>query len=345
MIRILTILLVMPMFACSLPYVVKQGYYQMKLLAGAEPIEMALRKSDLDENSRKKLKLILDVRDYCHNKLGLVANKNYSTVNLSWSYILYNVSASEALSFNPYLWHFPIIGSVPYKGFFDISDANKEERALKEKGLDTMLRRVGGYSSLGYFEDPVWPSMLAMREESLAELVIHELTHATLYFPNQSAFNESLANFVGNKGALLYFTDKYGADSKQAHTVKRLQEEQIKEDTFFRELFEELNNVYNSQKNNSEKLKDKKDILDNYNKKFIAQGLASYYSAFDWAIVNNAYLYSFKLYNNDEKVFADLYLKAEQNFTKFFAILATLTKEKDPFLSLKKLVGEHTKEQ
>ena len=39
----------------------------------------------------------------------------------------------------------------------------------------------------------------------LAEVLIHELTHATLYVPGFSAFNENLANFVGARGAALFW--------------------------------------------------------------------------------------------------------------------------------------------
>jgi predicted aminopeptidase len=50
-------------------------------------------------------------------------------------------------------------------------------------------------------------------EADLADLVIHELTHATLFLKGQDQFNEELASFVGSRGALLWLEASQGRDS------------------------------------------------------------------------------------------------------------------------------------
>jgi len=57
--------------------------------------------------------------------------------------------------------------------------------------------------------------MLEHSEGYLANIIIHEMTHATLYIKNNVEFNENLANFVGSKGAEIFLTSKYGKDSKE----------------------------------------------------------------------------------------------------------------------------------
>ena len=81
--------------------------------------------------------------------------------------------------FKPHLWWFPIIGHVPYKGFFVEADAKKEQEYLNAKGLDTIKGKVSGYSTLGYFSDPVWPSMLGLGDDDLIELIT--MTYSSNY--------------------------------------------------------------------------------------------------------------------------------------------------------------------
>ena len=69
------------------------------------------------------------------------------------------------------------------------------EKELKEEGLDTNIRTAGGWSTLGWFEDPILSNMLNDSEAGFAELLIHELTHGTLFVKDSVRFNENLATF------------------------------------------------------------------------------------------------------------------------------------------------------
>jgi predicted aminopeptidase len=57
--------------------------------------------------------------------------------------------------------------------------------------------------------------MTKKEEGDLANLIIHELTHGTLYVKNNVTFNENLANFIGDKGAEQFLIYKFGKESKQ----------------------------------------------------------------------------------------------------------------------------------
>lgn len=324
--------------SCSTFYVVKQGYYQLQLVGNAQPIEQALRSPRLDAQARKKLILVQEVREFAAEHLGLNADKNYKNVNLDWDKIINNISASEPTVFKAYTWWFPIIGAVPYKGFFDEKDAKKEEEKLKKIGLDTIQRRVGGYSTLGFFEDPVWPSMLTMSDHALVELIIHELAHATFYIPYQTPFNETFANFVGKEGARLFIASKYGKESPQMKKIINYQENEVIFNMFFSKLFDELDMIYKSSDANEIKLKLKKDRIDKAKKDYQSLKIKNDFYV-DWNNVNNAYLMSFKNYNNDEEIFVELFKKNKENFKDFIATVAKECNPKDPFLSLKIYMG------
>jgi predicted aminopeptidase len=326
-------------YSCSLFYVAKQGVYQMKLLAGAEPIELALRRINLPKEPRAKLILISKVREFSQKNLKLVADKNYKNVNLSWHNIIHNVSASEKLAFKPYLWWFPIIGAVPYKGYFDEKDAQAEIKRLKSLGLDTLKRRVGGYSTLGYFSDPVWPTMLEMRDEALAELIIHELAHATVYIANQTPFNETFANFVGKTGARMFYVDKFGENSEEVRRLDKFYQHEKEYNKFFSDLYVKLDNIYKKNISQDEKKSAQQKILLDAQARYELTPISKEFIIADWSRINNAYLLAFKAYNYDEAVFADLFKLVNYDFKRFLAEVAAHSQGPDPFLSLRQYIN------
>jgi predicted aminopeptidase len=102
-------------------------------------------------------------------------------------------------------WWFPVVGRVPYKGYFDFAAARAAERDLTAAGFDARLGAASAFSTLGWFNDPLLPTTLRADSLTVANTVIHELTHNTFYAPGGAVFNESFANFVGARGAERFF--------------------------------------------------------------------------------------------------------------------------------------------
>ncbi|MEM9024905.1 MAG: aminopeptidase [Bacteroidota bacterium] len=93
--------------------------------------------------------------------------------------------------------------------------AEAEQLRLHQRGFDTNLGDVSAWSTLGWFEDPILSNMLQRSEASLARLIIHELTHGTLYVPGDADFSENLATFVGDNGAYAFLAWKFGKEAPQ----------------------------------------------------------------------------------------------------------------------------------
>src|SRR5690606_20452025 len=99
---------------------------------------------------RERLALVPRIKEFGRS-LGLSASDHYETINPSWDHVVWNVSASEELAFRPVRWSFPIVGTVPYLGFFERTDAEAQARHLRAQGLDVHVRTAGAYSSLGWY--------------------------------------------------------------------------------------------------------------------------------------------------------------------------------------------------
>jgi predicted aminopeptidase len=150
---------------------------------------------------------------------GLRATSNYRDfVGLDRNAAVWVVSAAEPLRFKTLSWSFPIAGNVPYLGWFRQDSARTFAHGLRSNGWDVDLRTASAYSTLGWFDDPILSTMLDEGPGALGELantVLHESLHATLYVGGQTTFNESVASFVGDHMAAEYLEFALGAHSPE----------------------------------------------------------------------------------------------------------------------------------
>ncbi|TND07796.1 MAG: aminopeptidase [Bacteroidetes bacterium] len=202
-----------------LVYGVQQLRGQMNIVWNARPLDEVIKDASVPDSLKKKLELVKEIRAYAFDSIDLVRNENYTSFfDLAGQPPIYVVTACRPAAMEPYRWHFPVLGAVPYKGFFRKELAVREARRLRAQGYDVQLGSAGGWSTLGYFNDPVLSNMLNYDEGDLSELIIHELTHGTLFVKDSIDFNENLASFVGYKGALQFMRSKFGADSREMKT-------------------------------------------------------------------------------------------------------------------------------
>ena len=200
--------------ACSPTYVARAGWAEARILFARQSIEGLLARPELDAQTRAKLELVLAVRKFAANDLGLAVGDAYASFSIvPPGALLQVVSAAQKTKLVPYEWWFPVVGSVDYKGYFELADAQAEAARLDGEGFDTYVRPSVAFSTLGWFDDPVLSSWLRADPTRIAELLIHELLHRTWYVNGETAFNESLATFVGHVGAYEFFRAHDGPDA------------------------------------------------------------------------------------------------------------------------------------
>ncbi|GAB4055318.1 aminopeptidase [Spirosoma litoris] len=193
-----------------------QAKGQLHILWNTQPVADVLANPAYPDSLKKKIELIREIKRFAIDSLGLDKSGSYeSFYDQQGKPILWVVTAAQPYQLIARQWHFPILGTFSYKGFFEKDRADSTVADLKREGLDTRIGEVSAWSTLGFLDDPILSSFLDRPEGSLAELIIHELTHGTLFVKNSLEYNENLADFVGEYGALRFLAQKYGKTSVQ----------------------------------------------------------------------------------------------------------------------------------
>jgi predicted aminopeptidase len=206
--------------ACSPTYVLRAGYEEARILWRRQSIQTMLQRADLDSDTRAKLELVLAVRAFAAEALHLKVDGSFASfARVDADQVVYVVSAAYRTRLEPYTWWFPIVGRVPYKGFFSKSSAEAEAACLEREGYDTSTRPSAAFSTLGWFADPLLSNMLRYDRVTLANIIIHELLHNTIYVAGRADFDESFANFVGTRGAMLFFATRHESPALQQATA------------------------------------------------------------------------------------------------------------------------------
>jgi predicted aminopeptidase len=314
-------------------YSLKQGAALLGLLNSAVPLESLLENGKPEADFAE---LVRDIRRYAEEELGLKTGKNYTSyVKIDKTYLAAIVSACAADSFTGYVRRFPVVGSLPYKGFFDDEDAFKERSKLEKKGLDVWVRGVDAFSTLGWFTDPLYSYMKNYTPDRLADLIIHESMHTTVFIKGQAEFNEKLAEFVGSEGARLYMESRYGQDSAEYKAMITNSQDSKIFVAFIQELIAELQLIYESNISRDEKLREKKQIIskakDRFETDYEKLFSGDHYRWFSDLSVNNAYLELYRLYYDDDNYFPSLYTRYGKDLARLIRAAKSIPqREKNP---------------
>jgi predicted aminopeptidase len=239
-------------------YGLEQGMGQLRIVRGARPVEEFIQDPTFPDSLKQKLRLIDEIRKFAIDSLGLKDTENYKTLfDQKGEEVMWVVTACEAFHFEPKTWDFPVVGTVPYKGHFNKEKALAEAKKLKDEGWDVAVRNPGGWSTLGWFTDPILTGMLNRGDGDLASLIIHEMVHATLWVPDSVTFNENLASFIADTASYDFLRAKYGKTSPQYERYLYEDQDYRKFSAFILRAATHLDSVYESM-NESDPVEEKK---------------------------------------------------------------------------------------
>ena len=327
-------------------YLARAAYEEGKILARRQPIAALIAVPRTEPALRAKLQLVLDARRFAIDSLGLRAQQEFTTFSrLDRDTLVLVLSAAyrDSLAFRT--WWFPVVGRVPYKGFFDFEAGKREAAQVDADGFDAVLRPASAFSTLGWFNDPLLPTTLALDSLELANTIIHELVHTTYYAPGQAVFNESLANFVGSRGAERFFRAR-GQSAAAGEVVRRWDDERIF-GLFWSTLYASLDSAFAAHPGDRAARLVARDTVFTRARLHLRTNLAPRLLTMDSAAVaqvrlNTAAVLARRIYLTDLDLFERVYAGQQQDLRATIAQLIDLARAvpKAPYASVRRALGD-----
>jgi predicted aminopeptidase len=306
----LTLACVLAAAGCDVRYIARAAYEEGRLLWNRQPIAKVLARPGLSADVRARLETVLAVRQFATDKLGLNVGGAYKTLTqVDENAIVWIVMAAPRDSLTPYTWWFPIVGNVPYRGYFHKEDADAEAAAMEQRGFDTYVRPAVAFSSLGFFNDPLLSNLLKLDRVALASVIIHESFHRTFFLASDVMFDESVATWTGSRGTVDFFVASEGANSRDAAAARLIYDSDMKFAAFLLQEEARLLRLYQSGLPRQEILQRRTQVFGEINTDYAQlkptlSGLERF--DLDKQKLNNAVLLNYLIYFHDFENFAAL---------------------------------------
>jgi predicted aminopeptidase len=326
--RALPLLALALLAACSPVYVGRSAAGHAGLLWRRRSIDKTISDPKTSPELKRKLQLVVAVRGFAFDRLALKPSHDYETwTPVKGPAVTWLVEAAPRTRLEQYLFHFPLIGSFPYKGHFRLDLAKAEAASLENKGYDATVAGAAAYHTGLWISDPLPSTMLAFGDGGLAETLIHELTHGTVFFKDNTEFNEALASWVGERGAVAFMTSEGASGALKEYADEQAAGE--KSDALYRELRGRLAALYDGPGSDSEKLVKREAVFDWARAEAKRRGLEPLREP-----LNNAVVLAHALYAPDFAPFDALFEKCGRDWAKTVAALKALDR-RDPLASLR----------
>jgi len=329
-------------------YLSRAGWEEAKILAGRRQIVRLVDDTSTDAATRSRLRLVLAARGFAADSIKLRTGDSFTTYShLERDTLVLVVSGAYRDKLEAYTWWFPIVGRVPYKGFFDFGAAKDLAQDLERRGFDSYVRPSAAFSTLGWFNDPLLSTTLRLDSISLANTVIHEVTHNTFYKAGQAVFNESFANFVGARGSAWFFRSR--GDSGAAAFADADWEDDKRMGAFWASLYRSLDSAYKAHPGDTARATRlaARDTVYARGRVHLVQDVAPQLRTLSpdrvarIRIDNNAALLARRIYLTDLELFDRVWEREGRDLRRTIERVILLAKDADdPYAAVKKWMGE-----
>ena len=333
-------------------YLVRAAWEEGKILARRHPIAQLVADPATDRATRDKLRLVLEARQFAADSLGLRTGESFTTYSaLERDTLVLVLSGARRDTLARHSWWFPVVGRVPYKGFFDFAEARRARKRLERDGLDAELRPASAFSTLGWFNDPLLSTTLHADSMDLVNTVIHELVHNTFYARGGAVFNESFANFVGARGAERFFRAR--GDTANARRASDDWTYERRRGDFYTRLYAALDSAFATHPGDSlGRVRAGADVYARYRTRLVQAlgppGLPPD-SVARWAArvrLNNAIVLARRVYLTDLELFDMVHAREGGDVVRSTDRVIALAKgEREPFDALRRWLGIPVRER
>lgn len=324
-------------------YILRAGWEEAKILSRREKIEDVIADSGRSDALRHRLRLVMSARAFAIDSLGLEAGESFTTFSqLERDTLVLVLSAAYRDRLEAHRWWFPIVGRLPYKGYFRPADALRARDEFQERGFDTYLRPASAFSTLGWFNDPLLSTTVRGDTTFLVNTVIHELSHNTLFVAGNAEFSESFASFIGSRGAEAFFRSRGSPDAAQA-VVDDWGNDQVL-GRFWERTARALDSAYASWPNDSSVRVTARDSVYARARRLLVDSVSLQVrrispSWFSRIPLDNASLLARRVYAQRLDLFDSAYVRNGRDVRQTIAaIRSSVRQASDPFAALEKLV-------
>jgi predicted aminopeptidase len=327
-------------------YLLRAAWEEARILARRRPISEIIADSSTRPQVADKLRLVLAARGFAADSLDLAAKESFTAyTQLDSDTLVLVLSGAYKDRLVAHTWWFPIVGRVPYKGFFDFEAAKAAAGDLEREGLDVYLRPSPAFSTLGWFNDPLLSTSLRADTLDLANTVIHELTHNTFYAPGQAVFNESFANFVGARGSAWFFRSRGSSSSADQEDARWADEKLMAR--FWDALYRQVDSAFKSHPNDkAARLAVRDTIYAEARLKLVRElgpQLRTYSPrGLERVRIDNAALLARRIYLTNVDLFDAVWVREGGDLRRAFATVVRLAKSqpRDPFGALRRWLAD-----
>ena len=198
------------------------------------------------------------------------------------------------------------------------------------------------FSTLGWFDDPLLAHLLKLDKVTLAEVLFHELFHNTLFLRGAVDFNESLANFVGNRAAVIFFRDLYGEESPEYLQAVQAWEEELEFSTFINRVATSLRDLFRGDLPKDEKLQLRQEIFSRSQEEWaraVRDRPTHQYRGYSQQEVNNAVIAHYILYLGGLELFESLYQAEGRKLSRLLELIRESVQDSEaPFEAIRGLL-------
>jgi predicted aminopeptidase len=219
-----------------------------------------------------------------------------------------------------------VAGCVGYRGYFHKSAACDYAGQLAAAGFDTYVGGALAYSTLGWFDDPVFSTLMGLSDARLAGVMFHELAHQQLYVEDDTAFNEGFAMTVEIEGVDAWLKSNAAAAETADYRVFQARQDDFV--TLVLQTRERLQSLYDSASPPDAMRREKNRLYAAMASDYLdlkrAWGGYDGYDAWFAGGLNNAKLAAVGAYRDYVPLFRQLFCRTGGDFAAFYRAAAEI---------------------
>ena len=302
----------------------------LSLVNAGRPVDRLIDDPESGPDLRAQLGEARAIRAFASERLALPDNRSYrSYVDTGREYVTWAVFATPELSLEVRTWCFPVVGCVPYRGYFLREEAFEYAQGLADQGNDVYVAGIPAYSTLGWTSDPLLNTMFLRGETYLASVIFHELSHQVVYVQGDSAFNEAFAVSVEDSGTVLWLEHK--GDTAALRRYRLSQQRNADFQALIAETREELHRIYTGGGSETDKRARKAAAIERLRARYRrlkARKWGGYngYDAWFNDPINNAKLATIAVYNELEPAFSRLLELCDGDYQRYYGAVERIAR-------------------